>query len=256
MNIDRQALIDNLHRHIRNARAFKNRCIRSSFLESFHNVISVVPVYERMSWAKLDDYLLQNTEHSQVGESYWEYGMLLKFWFLCGAPPFIYIQTYMTQILDMFFRFNDNIHKHGIVHAIPGRILAKTPLAQALEEENVGKIKMLADLRPNPVYAMRSAFAYALNHGKTEFFVRLFQQYGTPDDMDAMSNEIYYYWIEILHKKKVSEYFGAKPRENECWQLFWKIVLRNADTVKKIKNELDTFPLISEPLCMMRYCMA
>ena len=133
------------------------------------------------------------------------------------------------------------------MHAMPGRILAKTPLAQALEEEDVGKIKMLADLRPNPVYAMHSAFAYALNHGKTELFVRLFQQYGTPDDMDAMSNAILSYWIEILRKKKVGEYFGDNPRENGCWQLFWKIVLRQADTVKRIKNALDTFSMISEP---------
>ena len=73
MNIDRQALIDNLHRHIRNARAFKNRCIRSSFLESFHNVISVVPVYERMSLAKLDDYLLQNTDFVRISQQAVQY---------------------------------------------------------------------------------------------------------------------------------------------------------------------------------------
>lgn len=247
MNINRQTLIDNLHRHIRNYRAVKDRTMQSSFLNSFHNIISVVPVYERLTWAELDDFLLKNTEKFSSVVSYWEYGMLLKFWFLFGAPPFVYVHTYMDRILDMFFRFNDHGREHGSVHCIPGRILAKTPLAAAMEDEDVGRIKMLADLRPNPEYARRSTFAYALNHGKTDLFARLFQEYGTPEDLEAMKGAFIDYWIEILRTRKVCEYFGHNPRENWCWQFFWKIALNEPGALRKIRNEIETFPLISEP---------
>ena len=237
MNIDRQAIAEKLHDFIRRAPELRETYLDLEYIEDFHHVVSALPVMEKLSWDEIDVFIItafqEKPPFSWVKEnlcshgivSLWEYGILLRMWLLFWNGPLACRKERICDVIHIMFYFQNCIpRKQTTVHAVSCHFTKSSPIVKALEDEDAGKIKLLADLMPNPVKAMRQAYGYALNKQKTTLFFKLFQTYGTYEDLAAMKDELLRYWNEVILAGKFTDYFGTDVRQNGCVEFFKRLV--------------------------------
>ena len=257
MNFDRTKLVESLHRHIRKAANLRKIHLKIGGLNSFQNVISILQGVERLSWVELDDFIIQRFQFQPWSThnywTFWEYGILLKLWLLSSDKP-LSLACYddngyapIGVVLDILFNYHNRASQRALtVHALPGRIHSNKALVMAIAEESAEKVKFLTDLMPDPVQARRHAYGYALNHGKTDFFYKLFQIFGTESDIVALKESLLHYWLEIVAARKIDKYFGEKPSENGCWNFFLNLAKTHPETLEAIQGILAKVGLAAE----------
>ena len=276
MNTDRTQLAENLRQHIRQANNLRKRYVHLHDIYHLHNVISILPGIERLSWKELDSLILRRYQFqpwsTRPAWTYWEYGILLRLWLLSSDGPLAISQNYIDhsfctieEALDILFNYHSRAmpKTQSSIHALPARIHANKALVAAVDEESAEKVKFLTDLTPDPAQTRRNAYGYALNQGKTEFFFELFKAFGIDGDLEArdtvccsggaprhgaFKESLLHYWMEIVSARKINRYFGGNPSENGCWVFFLKLARTDPEYAQAVQDILAKSPLISESL--------
>ena len=228
MDVNRQEIAEQLHDFIRRAPELRETYLNLQYIEDFHHVVSALPVMEKLSWDEIDNFIITafQKNHCSYGiVSLWEYGILLRMWLLFWNGPLACRQERICDVIHVMFYFQNSLpRKQTTIHAVSCHFTKSSPIVKALEDEDVGKIKLLTDLMPNPVKARRQALGYALNKQKTALFFRLFQTYGTDEDLAAMKDELLRYWNEVILSGKFTDYFGTDLLNNGCVEFFKRLV--------------------------------